>query len=95
MLKPVIASLTISVTIIAAVMLITPPTQAKISASSAPVSKFKPCDELRAEIDTKIKNNGVKDFDLLIIENDEVENHQDWQVVGSCQSGTNKIIYKK
>ncbi len=52
----------------------------------------KPCEALKAEIEAKIRNNGVKAFTLTIVPNAEVK---DGQVVGSCDGGTRKIIYQR
>jgi hypothetical protein len=52
----------------------------------------KPCEELKSEIEAKIKNNGVKDFTLTIVDKDQAE---DGKVVGTCDGGTKKIVYKR
>ena len=58
-----------------------------------PVSaQVKPCEELKSEIEAKIKNNGVKDFTLTIVDKDQAE---DGKVVGTCDGGTKKIVYKR
>jgi hypothetical protein len=59
------------------------------SALAAP----KPCEELKAEIETKIQAQGVSSYTLEIVTNDEV--HDQNMVVGSCENGTKKIIYQK
>ncbi|WP_417695632.1 DUF1161 domain-containing protein [Pseudomonas sp.] len=53
----------------------------------------KPCEELKAEIETKIQANNVPSYTLEIVTNDEV--HDENMVVGSCENGTKKIIYQK
>jgi len=53
----------------------------------------KPCEELKAEIEVKIQAAGVPSYTLEIVPNDEV--HDQSMVVGSCDSGTRKIIYQK
>lgn len=53
---------------------------------------MKPCEELKTEIAAKIEANGVKSYDLEIVDNDKVG---DGKVVGSCDGGTKKIIYAK
>ena len=53
----------------------------------------KPCEELKAEIETKIQANNVSSYTLEIVTNDEV--HDQNLVVGSCENGTKKIIYQK
>jgi len=52
----------------------------------------KPCEELKSEIDAKIQGKDVKGYSLEIVPNDQVK---DGKVVGSCEGGTKKIIYKK
>ena len=51
----------------------------------------KDCNELKSEIEAKIKANGVKVFSLEIIEGEAKEG----KVVGSCDGGTKKIVYKR
>ncbi len=52
----------------------------------------KDCGELKTEIETKIRNNGVKVFTLAVVDKDAAE---DGKVVGTCDGGTNKIVYKR
>ena len=59
---------------------------------ATPVLAAKPCEELKAEIDAKIKANGVPKYTLDIVPSAEVK---DSKVVGSCDGGTHKIVYKK
>jgi hypothetical protein len=56
------------------------------------IAQVKPCEELKSEIEAKIKNNGVKDFSLTIVDKDATE---DGKVVGTCDGGTKKIVYKR
>jgi len=56
------------------------------------LAQVKPCEELKSEIETKIKNNGVNAFTLTIVGKDAAE---DGKVVGTCDGGTNKIVYKR
>ena len=53
----------------------------------------KPCDELKSEIDAKLKAKGVKEYSLEIVPKEQVK--EDKGVVGSCDGGTKKIIYKR
>jgi Protein of unknown function (DUF1161) len=55
-------------------------------------AQVKSCDELKSEIDAKIKNNGVKVFTLTVMDKDAAA---DGKVVGTCDGGSKKIIYKK
>jgi hypothetical protein len=52
----------------------------------------KDCEELKAEIDAKIKAKGVSVYTLDIVPNDQAK---DGQVVGSCDGGTKKIVYRR
>ena len=48
--------------------------------------------ELKAEIEAKIKKNGVDKFTLDVVETDA---QADGKVVGTCDGGTKKIVYKR
>lgn len=53
----------------------------------------KPCEELKAEIAAKLDAKNVKGYTLDIVDRDaEVT---DGEVVGTCDGGTKKIIYKR
>ena len=52
----------------------------------------KDCTELKSEIEAKIKKNGVESFTLDIVDKDA---QADGKVVGTCEGGTKKIVYKK
>lgn len=55
-------------------------------------AELKDCNELKDEIEAKIKSNGVKRFKLTIVDKkDDAEGKQ----VGSCEGGTKKIMYVK
>ena len=55
-------------------------------------AQVKPCEELKAEIDAKIKKNGVSKFSLDIV---DANAQSDGKVVGTCDAGAKKIVYKK
>jgi len=55
-------------------------------------AQVKPCEELKAEIDAKIKKNGVAKFTLDIV---EANAQADGKVVGTCDGGSKKIVYKR
>ena len=57
---------------------------------SAFAAGYKPCEELKAEIDARIKAKGAVDYSLEIIPSSEVK---DQEIIGSCEGGTKKIIY--
>ena len=52
----------------------------------------KPCEELKAEIDAKIKKNGVPVFTLDVLDMDA---QAEGKVVGTCDGQTKKIVYKR
>ena len=52
----------------------------------------KDCGELKGEIEAKIKKNGVDKFALDIVDKDA---QADGKVVGTCEGGAKKIVYKK
>ena len=54
----------------------------------------KPCDDLKAEIGKKIEANGVKTYSLEIVAKDK-ETDADAKVVGTCEGGSKKIVYRK
>lgn len=58
------------------------------------LAQRKACEELKAEIDAKIKANGVKMFTLDIVPNEQVKEGAG-NVVGSCDGGTKKIVYTR
>ena len=52
----------------------------------------KPCEELKAEIDAKIRKNGIESFTLDIVAKDA---QAEGKVVGTCDGQTRKIVYKR
>jgi hypothetical protein len=65
---------------------------ASLLIASPVFAQVKPCEELKGEIDAKIKNNGVPAFTTTIVDKDAAE---DGKVVGTCEGGTKKILYKR
>ena len=59
---------------------------------TTPAFAMKACDELKSEIDAKLKAKGVKSYSLEIVPNEQVK---DQKVVGTCDGGTKKIVYKR
>ena len=53
----------------------------------------KSCEELKAEIDAKIRKNGVEMFTLDIVDMDAQV--AEGKVVGTCDGQTRKIVYKR
>lgn len=52
----------------------------------------KPCEELKAEIEAKLKSKGVEKYTLDIVSADAAK---DAKVVGSCDGGAKRIVYKR
>jgi len=65
---------------------------ASLLIASPVLAQVKPCEELKGEIETKVRNNGVPGFTLTIVDKDAAE---DGKVVGTCEGGTKKIVYKR
>lgn len=65
---------------------------ASLLLAASPAFAAKACEELKAEIEAKLKEKGVKAYTLEIVSN---ENVKDAKVVGSCDGGTKKIIYTR
>jgi len=65
---------------------------ASLLIASPVLAQVKPCEELKSEIDAKIKNNGVAAFTTTIVDKDAAE---DGRVVGTCEGGSKKIVYKR
>ncbi len=59
---------------------------------TAAFAEIKPCEELKSEIEAKLKEKGVTNYTLEIVAADQVK---DQKVVGSCEGGTKKIVYSK
>ena len=55
-------------------------------------SGIKSCEELKGEIDAKLKAKGVKGYTLEIVAADQVK---DQKVIGSCEGGKKKITYER
>lgn len=60
--------------------------------ASTPIWAAKNCEELKSEIDAKMKAKGVASFTLDIVASDAAA---DGQTVGTCEGGTKKIVYKR
>ncbi len=56
------------------------------------LAETKPCEQLKSEIAAKLDAKGVKAYTLTIVATDKVA---DAKVVGSCDSGSNKITYSR
>jgi hypothetical protein len=63
-----------------------------LSAAAVPASAQKSCEAVKAEIAAKIDAKGVKAYALDAVAKDEVK---EGKVVGSCEGGRKKLVYKK
>jgi hypothetical protein len=55
-------------------------------------AQIKPCEELKSEIDGKLKEKGVTNYTLEIVPTDQIK---DQKVIGSCDGGKMKITFTK
>jgi hypothetical protein len=64
-----------------------------LSLAGPALAQRKPCEELKAEIEAKIRNSGIERFTLDVVDMDAqvVEG----KVVGTCDGQTKKIVYKR
>jgi hypothetical protein len=65
---------------------------AALFAIALPAAARTACEELQAEIDAKIKANGVPVYTLSIIDAAN-EAGAEGKIVGSCDGGTKRIVY--
>ena len=63
-----------------------------LTVSGAALAQKKDCAELKGEIEAKIKKNGVDKFSLDVVEADK---QAEGKVVGTCDGGSKKIVYKR
>jgi hypothetical protein len=63
-----------------------------MAVSGPALAQRKDCGELKGEIEAKIKKNGVDKFSLEVLEKDA---QADGKVVGTCDGGEKKIVYKR
>jgi hypothetical protein len=62
--------------------------------ASPALAQVKPCEELKSEIEAKIKANGVPAYTLDVVPNDQVKEGEG-KVVGTCGGSTQSIVYKR
>src|SRR5262245_12010138 len=61
--------------------------------AAIPLAAFaKNCDDVKAEIDAKIKAKGVRNYVLQIVNGPDVK---EGKIVGNCGQGLQKIVYLK
>lgn len=63
-----------------------------LSSSAYAQTAAKPCEELKAEIAKKVEANGVKSYTLDVVAKDT---NTEGKVVGTCEGGTKKIVYRR
>jgi uncharacterized protein DUF1161 len=63
-----------------------------LAGSSSPAPQRKDCEELKNEIAAKLDAKGIKNYTLEIVPS---ENVKDEKVVGTCDAGAKRIVYKK
>ena len=63
-----------------------------LAISGPALAQRKDCGELKGEIEAKIKKNSVEKFSLDVVEADK---QAEGKVVGTCDGGTKKIVYKR
>lgn len=52
----------------------------------------KSCDDLKSEIDAKLKDKGVAHYSLEAVEKGS---SSDGKVVGTCEGGSKELVYKR
>lgn len=63
-----------------------------MAVSGPALAQRKDCGDLKGEIEAKIKKNGVDKFSLDVLDKDA---QAEGKVVGTCDGGTKKIVYKR
>jgi hypothetical protein len=59
---------------------------------SGPAQAATPCEEVKSEIAQKLEAKGVKSYTLEVVAKDQ---EPDGKVVGTCEGGTKKIVYRR
>ncbi|HEV2195818.1 MAG TPA: DUF1161 domain-containing protein [Candidatus Acidoferrum sp.] len=62
---------------------------------SAHAQAAKPCEDLKSEIAQKLDAKGVKSYTLEIVAKDAKDKDAEGKVVGTCEGGTKKILYRR
>ena len=65
---------------------------AALALAATPALARKSCDELKSEIAAKIEANGVKKYTLEVV---PIDAAADGKVVGTCDGGSQKIVYRR
>ncbi|WP_397450738.1 DUF1161 domain-containing protein [Pseudomonas sp. NA-150] len=62
-----------------------------LSIAGTALAAGKPCDELKSEIDAKIKAKGSQSYSLEVVDKGAAGG----KVVGTCDAGKKEIVYKR
>lgn len=65
---------------------------ALFSLAGSALAAAKPCEELKAEIDAKLKAKGVAAYSLEVVDKGSAG---DKSVVGTCEGGSKEIVYQR
>jgi Protein of unknown function (DUF1161) len=68
------------------------PVIAVLALVATPAYAKKDCNELKSEIEAKVKAKGVKAYTLEIVERGSAK---DARVVGNCDGGAKEIVYRR
>jgi len=63
-----------------------------LSIAGTAMAAGKSCDDLKSEIDAKIKAKGASTYTLEVVAKGSAA---DGKVVGTCEGGTKEIVYKR
>lgn len=63
-----------------------------LAIAATPALARKSCEELKGEIEEKLKAKGVKSWTIDIVAKDE---EKEGRVVGTCDGGTKKLVYRR
>ena len=63
-----------------------------IFTASAPTLRATPCEQVKSDIAKKLEAKGVTSYTLDIVDKDK---DADGKVVGVCEGGAKKIVYKR
>lgn len=63
-----------------------------LALAATPALARKTCEELKGEIEEKLKAKGVKSWTIEIVAKDE---EKEGRVVGTCDGGTKKLVYRR
>jgi Protein of unknown function (DUF1161) len=63
-----------------------------LSIAGTALAAGKPCDEVKSDIDAKIKAKGVANYTLEVVAKG---GSADGKVVGTCDAGAKEIVYKR